>query len=119
MNKLKKRLHKPDRCELSQSDINHLRRLLAWLRCENAYTYVDEATHKEIARSFEPLGEAAVKNYKERIEKPFSKWPKYVHEGVRALEKTIQEIDGEVTDVPAKQVFEIEDKTDKIRRGGR
>lgn len=119
MNKLKKRLHKPDHCELSQSDINHLRRLLAWLRCENAYLYLDDEAHKKINHGLAGKSTILALAHSERIEKAFSRWPEYVHSAVRALDKTITQIDGDVTDVPARRVFEIEDKTDMIKRGGR
>lgn len=108
MSKLKKRLHKPDHCELSQSDINHLRRLLAWLRCENCYLYLDDDAHKKINQELLGKSIIAALAHSEIIEKAFDRWPEYVYSAIRALDKTIKQIDGDVTDITSKQVFEIE-----------
>lgn len=106
MNKLKKRLYKPDHCELKQSDINHLRRLLAWMRCSNMYLYLEHDQHKSLADELDVI-DGAKEKYQKRMADAYNKYPKYVHDAVKALQKTIHQIDGEVSDVDALHVREI------------
>jgi len=107
MDKLKKRLYKPDHCELKQSDINHLRRLLAWMRCSNMYLYLEHDQHNEVANDLDVI-DGAKERYQQRMVEAYNKYPKYVHDAVRALGKTISQVDGEVSDVSATEVHRIE-----------
>jgi chemotaxis protein histidine kinase CheA len=105
---MKKRLYAPEKCELSQAEINHLRRLLAWLRCENAALYLEPEQHLEVAQKLsETLNKEQMRSYEERIVKAFNRWPKYVHDAVRALGKTIHQIDGNVTDAEFSEQREL------------
>jgi hypothetical protein len=105
---MKKQIYNHDICELSQAEINHLRRLLAWLRCENQYLYLDEDGHVEVAKSLgNSLGEGVAVSYGEKVEKAFNRWPKYVHAAVKALGKTIKQADGDVVDVEFNEQKEL------------
>ncbi len=107
MQKVKRVIYKPDVCELKQSDINHLRRLLAWLRCENAYLYLDNQQHAELSKElFAIVGRS--EKYEKRIEKAFNRFPLYVHNAVKALGKTIREVDGAIVDVDSAEQKAIE-----------
>jgi hypothetical protein len=108
--KLKKRLYKPDRCELSQSDINHLRRLLGWLRVEY---YLDTDFMRgatEATKALLDAGKITAERAEEQhqwLAKKRDALPKYLHASVKALQKTIKQIDGEVSDISVVEVKRI------------
>lgn len=87
-----------DNCTLKQSDINHLRRLLGWVRCEIGQTpeeFVE--TVRSISAALSDIsdeGKARLVEHHQRAESV----PKYVRAAVKALEKTIKHHDGQVVD---------------------
>ena len=108
---MKKKIGKPELCELTQAEINHLRRLLAWLRCENSALYLDEKQHSELVAEFQQNGhENLAVHHIEKTEKAFNRWPVYVYQAVRALDKTIKQIDGETVNAEFSEQKEIGSK---------
>jgi hypothetical protein len=84
--------------ELNTSDVNHLRRLLGYVRCEiwqSPEEFVQ--TLREIAPHVGHPDDAAQRRLKDTYEKS-ARVPKYVRAAVKALEKVVKEIDGDVVD---------------------
>ncbi len=92
---------------IKQSDINHLRRLIAYVRC-----VVGEDEQKTIQRYTEIAGivdtepdEAAKQRIMESIKKAASV-PQYVRRAISALEKVVEE-SGDIVDAEASGRSEI------------
>ena len=103
--------------QLKTSDVNHLRRLLGYVRCELGQT-PDEflATCKAIAPSFE--GELSPES-KRRLTVSYEhavRIPLYVRAAVKALEKVVKEIDGDVVDADNSAARAISHKPLQLRR---
>jgi hypothetical protein len=84
---------------LDKSQVNHLRRLLGWVRCEVGQT-TDEMvdTYRRIAPYLEDTPSAAAQA---RITADFRKSqniPKYVRDAIKALEPVVREAAGEIVD---------------------
>ena len=84
---------------LSQSEINHLRRLLGWVRCEIGQSPKEmEDTYRDILEKWD--GEIS-DGGKERFVKAYEKSvsiPKYVRQAVKMLGKAIADEGYEVVD---------------------
>ncbi len=83
---------------LSKAQINHLRRLLGWVRCEvwqSPEEFVE--TLKRIAPAVGTPDAAAKRRLAETYEKAASV-PKYVRAAIKALEPVVREAEGEVVD---------------------
>lgn len=83
---------------LSTAEINHLRRLLGWVRCEVGQSSEELiATAKAIAPAVGELTPEGRQRMIESAEKADSV-PKYVRQAIKALEKAIAGQPGEVVD---------------------
>ncbi|HJV75461.1 MAG TPA: hypothetical protein VJ654_14640 [Noviherbaspirillum sp.] len=91
-------------CKLTDAEINHLRRLLGYVRCEIGQE-PDEivSTVKKIAPAIGDISEEGKKNLVEWHDKS-SSVPKYVRAAVKALEKTIVQHQGEILDAGESRV---------------
>lgn len=94
---------------LKASDVNHLRRLLAYVRCDIGQAPEEMA---ETLRSIAPAIRDAQPEGIARLEGACDKSlavPQYVRAAIKALEKTLVKSDGEILDVDsARTVREIE-----------
>jgi ElaB/YqjD/DUF883 family membrane-anchored ribosome-binding protein len=93
-------------CKLTDAEINHLRRLLAYVRCDIGQSPEEM---KETIRSIAPAVENASDEGKERLVAAYKKAesvPKYVRAAVKALEKTIVRHHGEIVDADANRVVQ-------------
>lgn len=97
--------------ELTRAQINHLRRLLGWMRCEVGQTPEEQrATMASIAHALtEYPDEAAQGRIMESYDRAAS-IPKYIRAAIKALEPVVREEIGEV-------VAEV--KEDRYRDVGR
>jgi hypothetical protein len=93
---------------MKQSELNHLRRLLGWVRCEIGQTpeemvaMVESIAHK---LGNAPIGDEAKRRMVEQYDGA-QKVPKYVREAVKALEKLTgpgAEIDDTTPRTPTRQ----------------
>jgi len=87
------------RPNLTPAEVNHLRRLLGWVRCEVGQS-PDEMikTVREIAGSIQDVGDEGKARLVEAHQKSESV-PKYVRSAVKALEKLLVKQDGVIIDV--------------------
>ena len=85
--------------ELKDSDINHLRRLLAYIRCEigedeqqtiNRYVQLSGAFDQELSSEAKERVMASIKKA--------ANVPQYVRAAVKALEKLVVHHDGQIVD---------------------
>lgn len=86
--------------ELSKAQVNHLRRLLGWVRSSDGVFQSPEemvATLREIAPHVGQPDEAAKQRLTESYEKAAS-IPKYVRAAIKALEPVVREAEGQVVD---------------------
>lgn len=85
--------------ELKESDINHLRRLVAWVRCEIGETEQEMiARYCEIAKILpHELDDEAKQSIVKSIENA-SNVPQYIRRAIKALEKVVGKIDGDIVD---------------------
>ena len=83
---------------LTSAEVNHLRRLIAWVRCE--YFLTPEEVVQVVRDNMAILGEPSKKAKARLVEwhKEKSRIPKYVHAAVKALSKTLAEQDGDTID---------------------
>ena len=83
---------------LKASDVNHLRRMVAWVRCEYFMTPEElvAVVRDNAAVLGEPSPEAKARLVAWYGEKKAV--PKYVHAAVKALEKVYQDEPGEIVD---------------------
>lgn len=90
------------KASLKESDINHLRRLVAWVRCEIGQTEQELiAQYCEIAKI---LPHELSDDSKQRIVKSIEdarNVPQYIRRAVKALEKVVGKIDGDIVDAEA------------------
>jgi hypothetical protein len=94
---------------LSDAEVNHLRKLLGWVRCEIGQSPEEMV---QTLNSISPaIGPALSEEAKARMVAAHAKAaavPKYVRAAVKALEKTIVQHAGEVVDVEAtREVREV------------
>src|SRR5690348_1691385 len=83
--------------QLSKSDVNHLRRLLGWVRCEVGQSPEElVATVRHIASKID-IGEYGKQRMVEAHQQA-SRVPKYIRAALKALEKHVREAEGEVVD---------------------
>lgn len=90
--------------QLSKSDVNHLRRMVAWVRCE--YFLTPEELVAAVNGLTEKLGEPS-EEAKARLVAWYGekkKVPQYIHAAVKALEKVVREIEGDVIDADVSAV---------------
>lgn len=83
---------------LKQSDVNHLRRLLGYVRCEiwqSPEEMVDMM--KNIGPKLGPVSDDGKARLVESYKKA-ANVPKYVRAAVKALEKAIKDAEGEIVD---------------------
>ncbi len=85
--------------ELKESDINHLRRLVAWVRCEIGETEQQLINrYCEIARILpSDLDDAAKQRIVKSIENARDV-PQYIRRAVKSLEKVVGKVDGDIVD---------------------
>lgn len=82
---------------LTEAEINHLRRLLAWTRCE---FFLDENAHKGMAHALQQLMSSGdVSEDKARAlltvkAEQIQQVPQYVRQAIKMLSKTVQAHDG-------------------------
>ena len=83
---------------LTSAEVNHLRRLVAWVRCE--YFLTPEEVVQVVKNNAAVLGEPSEEAKARLVEwhKEKSLVPKYVHAAVKALSKTLAEQDGDTID---------------------
>lgn len=84
--------------ELNKAQVNHLRRLLGWVRCEvwqSPEEFVE--TLKTIAPYVGPLDDGAKQRLSDSYFKAASV-PIYVRAAIKALEPVVREAEGEVVD---------------------
>jgi len=83
---------------LSTSDVNHLRRLLGYVRCE-IWQSPKEMVNKmnELSQKIGPISDGGVKRLVESYQEA-ANVPTYVRAAVKALEKAIKEAEGEIVD---------------------
>lgn len=87
-------------CNLSRSDVNHLRRLVAWVACDIGQS--PEEFVETVRKISEKIGEPS--DYgKQRLLESYHEArsvPLYIRAAVKALNKTLREHDkdGEITD---------------------
>lgn len=95
------------RRQLSVAEINHLRRLIGWVRCEIGQD-PDEmlAMLRDLAEKISPVDAAGVARLREAHEKA-AKVPGYIRAGIKALSETVERLQGQVVDAPSRRVNEI------------
>ena len=94
--------------QLNKAQVNHLRLLLGWVRCEiwQSPEEIVATTTEIIAKlGLHDLDDGAKQRCVESYEKA-SRVPKYVRAAVKALTPVVREIDGEIVDaeIPAPQL---------------
>ncbi|MDU8350713.1 hypothetical protein RYA05_02275 [Pseudomonas syringae pv. actinidiae] len=83
---------------LKDAEVNHLRRLLAWIECEHGQSPEElVATVKEIAPAIGDLSDEAKQRLVASHEKAASV-PKYIRQAVKMLRKSIADTEGEIVD---------------------
>ena len=84
---------------LTKAEVNHLRRLIGYVRCEILQS-PDElvATVQSICPSIGEISEEGKQRLVESYEKAIAV-PKYVRDAIRSLEKVVIENQGEILDV--------------------
>lgn len=89
---------------LEASDVNHLRRLLAYVRCEVGQSPEEMAEMlRQIAPAIRDAQPEGVARLKGSCEKSIAV-PQYVRAAIKALEKTLVKGDGEILDVDSARV---------------
>lgn len=86
-------------CTLKQSDINHLMRLLGWVRCEIGPSPEELVQTTNGIRGV--IGEPSDEGKQRLLEsyKQSAQVPQYVRAAVKALEKTVKDYEGSIVDV--------------------
>jgi hypothetical protein len=99
------KLNKP----LTDAEVNHLRKLLGWVRCEIGQS--PEEMVQTVSNIAPAIGPDLSEEAKARLVAAHNKAasvPKYIRAAVKALEKTLVQQAGEVVDVEAsREVREI------------
>lgn len=98
--------------QLKKSEVNHLRKLLGWVRCDIGQSPEEYLqTTKAVLENFQhdTLSEEAKNRLVEGHVKS-SNVPQYVRDAIKALEKTLKRYDGEIVDGE----FESDDTVDSI-----
>lgn len=101
-------------CALSQAEINHLRRLLAYVDLELGQ---EPEAMAEMLRSIAPQIQDASPEGVQRISDRYNRSvavPKYIRAAIKALKKTLATKTSEVVDVDASTVLEIEHDRVKV-----
>lgn len=94
---------------LTDAEVNHLRRLLGWVRCEVGQAPEEmvetlKAIAPAVGQVTDPAAEARMRAAYEKS----AAVPKYVRAAIKALEKTIVQRAGEIVDAePASEVPEV------------
>lgn len=86
--------------QLDKAQVNHLRRLLGWVRCsEGVFQSPEEmvATMKGLAPHLGPIDDASKAWLVESYQKAAS-IPKYVRAALKALAPVVREAEGEIVD---------------------
>lgn len=86
--------------ELNKSQVNHLRRLLGWVRSSDGVFQSPEEMVESLKRIAPHVGmpdEGAMRRLAESYAKAES-IPKYVRAAIKALEPVVREADGEIVD---------------------
>lgn len=88
-------------CVLSRSEINHLRLLLGWMRCqymmdENMQAGYLESLGKVKAAGFE-ISEDGMARHQVTIDR-YNNLPQYVKQGVKMLSKAIKNTDPDISE---------------------
>ena len=84
--------------ELDKAQLNHLRRLLGWARCE---VWQSPEEFVETLRSIAPAVGTPGPEAKQRLAETYEKAasvPKYVRAAIKALEPVVKEAEGEIVD---------------------
>lgn len=85
--------------QMTEAQINHLRRLLGWIRCEIGQS---EEEMKETLQRIKPaFTEGIGQEGYDRLEKDYEKavsLPKYVRAAIKSLEKIVKQQQGEIVD---------------------
>ena len=83
---------------LSTAEINHLRRLIAWIDCEIGPSADEQiATAKKIAPAVGPISDKAKQRLVDSAEKAAAV-PDYVRKAIKALRKATANVDGQIVD---------------------
>lgn len=100
--------------QLKTSDVNHLRRLLAWVRCEIPPA-PDEVV--SIVKSIAPaIDSDSAKRSMVEWHRQSSSVPKYLRAALKALEKHVKEIDGDVVDADTSAARALSHKPMRLAR---
>ena len=107
--------------ELNKAQVNHLRRLLGWVRCsEGVFQSPEEikATVRQIAPAIkDEITADAMRRVVESYMRAES-IPKYVRAAIKALEPLVKDAEGEFVDAESRQQPRLESpKRDFWRRG--
>jgi len=83
---------------LSAAELNHLRRLVAWVECEIGPTPEELIeTARKIAPAVDDVSEEAKARLQTSLERA-AKAPQYVRQAIKALRKVVAHAPGEVVD---------------------
>lgn len=89
---------------LTNAEVNHLRRLVAWVRCDVGQS-PDELM--DTVRRIKPAIDEPPSDFQKaalmRMHAEAEAAPKYIRAAIKALEKTIREAEGEVVDADAEK----------------
>ena len=89
------------KAQLTQSDVNHLRRLLGWVRCEIGQSPEEmRAMLLRLAPSIQFIDDAGQARIIEQYQKT-NAVPKYVRQAIKALELSLIRYDGGIIDADA------------------
>ena len=84
--------------QLDKAQVNHLRRLLGWMRCE---VWQSPEEFVETLRSIAPAVGTPDAAAKQRLAESYEKAasvPKYVRAAIKALEPVVREAEGNIVD---------------------
>jgi hypothetical protein len=87
--------------KLTPSEINHLRRLLGYVRCE-----IGQTPEENIAHAIADISDEGKTRLVDQHKK-CAAVPQYVRAAIKALEKTIAKQDGEIVDAASREVKEL------------
>lgn len=100
---------------MTQPEVNHLRRLLGWVRCEFGQSPDEfEATLRKIAPAIRDVDDEG----KARLQRSFEKGarvPKYVRAAVKSLEKIVAQEVGDVIEAETSAGIEDQKTTEQIK----
>lgn len=87
--------------ELNTAQVNHLRRLLGWVRCSDG-VYQSPEEMVETLRKIAPSAGEPSEDAKQRLAESYAQAasiPKYVRAAIKALDPVVRESEGTVVDV--------------------